>query len=889
MTRFTTLLRLAVVLASATGACEQAVAQAESCSLSGQWRSSIGVLTILQTETADGAAIGAAFKQGATIVRIDGTFSENTLDARFQGPSTKSGPAPAGLLSARVSDDCTSLLGSIRPVDGADRPLKAVRIAQSKAPPISPSRAAFASTQLDLLARGLESYVDATTDFTFRPKELAESLNRDPEKILVWVRDNTKAAPYEGLLRGAEGVWDDRVGSRLDRAVFLARLMAEAGQEVRLASAARVEEEPGDAVVSRRPTQEWLPKIATGTLLDVAKLPGFDRQPYARYVADEADSAVDLALDAEDIASAGDALVTLAIPVRVESSQPKKPTLDWWVERQSGEEWLPMRLDPGPVPASSSRMAFEDVPAGQIHTVEVSVGVEFDREGGPQSSTVLTHVFPAAAYAGKDVTLAFVPASVTLPSSTAEVIDGVQGLLAGVRQESVWAPILLVDDTILSEKQFDIDGTVAPLDVDALASGSPAGAAKATGGLFGNIADQLEGGGASRDLLVAVYVDITVHAPGQTDRTERRWIVRKRSANESHEVFAARRMDAMLGDCRIRISVADRAPPLVMHDGAAAAAADLRIEAKTLSAAALGSIRTEPTSSSSGVLELVANEVVRFLLRDDRVFADGPQVTVIWRLVDRRSLFEETTVLDIVFHSVGVWTSDPREAFDLRVRSGLADTFAEGLVATDTNTSAGLSLLLDSADLQIFQAAADMTDRLPISNESRALVASDLARGYAIVVPTGRPQGDIWWRVDPRSGETLGFISDGFGGATLEYGALTIERAKVIVRVASLARCIQSGVNSKKNIKVAAAFVCALGQLLSASSQLLKLRVLKLNKLLELSKKLLPIAGQAQAPIQTAMFGYSLKDLGYISTIVGDGSSIIGWSFAIAVETYPER
>ena len=47
----------------------------------------------------------------------------------------------------------------------------------------------------------------------------------DPQKMLDWVRDNTRLVPYEGSLRGALGVLMDRNGNSLDRSILLARLL----------------------------------------------------------------------------------------------------------------------------------------------------------------------------------------------------------------------------------------------------------------------------------------------------------------------------------------------------------------------------------------------------------------------------------------------------------------------------------------------------------------------------------------------------------------------------------------------------------------------------------------------------------------------------------------
>ncbi len=59
---------------------------------------------------------------------------------------------------------------------------------------------------------------------------------------------------------------------------------------------------------------------------------------------------------------------------------------------------------------------------------------------------------------------------------------------------------------------------------------------------------------------------------------------------------------------------------------------------------------------------------------------------------------------------------------------------------------------------------------LPASEQR--LLADDLTRGFAVVVPNGRVAASRlggWWRVDPQSGSTLGMTGDGRGQELTEY------------------------------------------------------------------------------------------------------------------------
>lgn len=103
--------------------------------------------------------------------------------------------------------------------------------------PAAPADAAAIAAELD---RSFAALAAADADLprdTFDPAAIISAVGKEPATLLNWVRDQTFWAPYRGVLRGATGVLMDRVGSSADRAMLLAQLLREAGQEVRLARA----------------------------------------------------------------------------------------------------------------------------------------------------------------------------------------------------------------------------------------------------------------------------------------------------------------------------------------------------------------------------------------------------------------------------------------------------------------------------------------------------------------------------------------------------------------------------------------------------------------------------------------------------------------------------
>ena len=65
--------------------------------------------------------------------------------------------------------------------------------------------------------------------------ELGFALGGDAETIIDWVRQNISFQQYPGMLRGAYGTLITRPGNALDQAMLLARLLGDAGYEIRIA------------------------------------------------------------------------------------------------------------------------------------------------------------------------------------------------------------------------------------------------------------------------------------------------------------------------------------------------------------------------------------------------------------------------------------------------------------------------------------------------------------------------------------------------------------------------------------------------------------------------------------------------------------------------------
>jgi hypothetical protein len=79
-----------------------------------------------------------------------------------------------------------------------------------------------------------------------------------------------------------------------------------------------------------------------------------------------------------------------------------------------------------------------------------------------------------------------------------------------------------------------------------------------------------------------------------------------------------------------------------------------------------------------------------------------------------------------------------------------------------------------------------MAARVTLPPSAMVNLRADLAEGYVALVPAGMPAGEEmtgWWRIEPRTGETLGMTSDGRGQVFVDY--IVIPAVSGIIMAAS--------------------------------------------------------------------------------------------------------
>lgn len=621
-----------------------------------------------------------------------------------------------------------------------------------------------------------------------------------PEGIATWVRDEVAFEPYVGLLRGPDGTLLSRAGNALDQSVLLARLLRDAGYDVRVARGALTPDDARTLVLQLadpRPAEPAFSDLDRIQELFVAlnDLGGISAQDSQALFDDmlgsedvtDADLYLAAGQDADELLarlsaegwSLGDVAMTDTLVGE---------SLDYfWVEYRlsDSDPWTashPAFADPAAAPQgiASTEIYTESIPQALQHRIRFQAFVE--QRLGPN---LVVHPLmapwerPVANLVGMPLT--YRNAADTLVS-VEDFADPEQGLEDAILFAPNFAGALPPGG-----QTFDLAGNA----VDPEAANNPAaGIFQTVGGAFGSAAGALSGGGDDFVALSAHWLEYTLIAPDGTETVHRRSVVdlidpqvRADGGVELLEIERAALASALTREHVFMVG-AHRTPQAFTLD---------RVLEKMISMRPLfelylfanyhpgEEIRYDPgeldevDTDWSGHLLLYANfDRGADALGVDRSYRHEPALVVYE--ADLAAVDGASEGIDVVSNGRRMLTASGGEiALDTRamVRAGTWETHNESLVlSVDPDTVVSTMRVFAAAEAEgietLVLAPDDVAtvDALPLDAFARRHIASDLERGFVVVVPAEQPEAlpmTGWWRVDPRSGETLGMLANGRG------------------------------------------------------------------------------------------------------------------------------
>jgi hypothetical protein len=748
-----------------------------------------------------------------------------------------------------------------------------VRLAGA-APAAEPDRRQGAEA-MDRLLRMVEAADRDGPRETFDVQAVVRGAGQDPVKVFEWVRDRTWWVPYRGALRGPTGVLMDRVGGSLDRALLLAEMLRTAHRQVRLVHATLSPEQAKALVAKVRPVaDDWaavrqpesdeavearLVKYAAQFGVDEQRLRASTRRVSLRGSRLAEDLAARVAEQAPSLMKAIEGVAETAGAPAPDERQAIEAAQDhWWVSYEQDGAWVdadPMLPDArvgtrAVEPAGEAREYVGVLPnePGLCHEVQIEVKVGRWTPRGLEEATALKHTLRPADVLGTRVALTHLPLSWPTDVNLLKEKDPAAKLRELAIAQHEWAPVLQVGANTVIQSSFDDAGKVNtnPALVPMKKTGAAAGGAAKSA--FDVLNDAPPTQAPKPDgQLVAEWIDYEIRSPGRPAVRVRRQLFDLLAGGPPAGGTAAfplnipedqqvERALSPLGDTEIFLQPCAVSAAFVDHLAMQGALANRRTLQAVISREELDA---DFANEQIGGAVTPAGEVYSLALARGlhspvgaRVYLDSPNVVSrhqslrLGRAVGGLSLLV-CEGFDIVANPVAVRRGAPGDATApaermIRLQQGVADTVAEALLSGDCGKLENASELYAASAgkgeqwVTLRKGAGPSPASLALPPEARARIERDLEAGHVVVAPakagSAEGAGVAWWRVDPRTGQTLGITRQGWGGAVT---AEDVASFRVVLKAALMFKCIGSALGGAN--PTGGVTMCAMAGILGAA------------------------------------------------------------------------
>lgn len=629
---------------------------------------------------------------------------------------------------------------------------------------------------------------------------LLESLDHDAARIIEFSKRDIAFEQYPGVLRGPLGTLFSRAGNSIDQSMLLAKLLRDAGYDARIASV-RLDDSKARAVLQAmgQPVAPPPPVGNASELVDTLVRHGIVEPAAGTKI--KASRAADARNPAEAMGAGIYESVLAATRFIRSTLEENKVSIggvsdggelvrearDYhWVQYKDGAAGAWQDVHPvfaGNLPFAQPRPTgffVSEVPQELAHRLRFQVFIE--RKVGSRLQVLpVTKAWerPVANLVGVPMTFTNIADSMlgttSLDQDLEQTIDVARSFVpafgAGVAEGAQF---------------FDLRGTlVDPIAAGSQASGLFAAINRSFSEAIGGVADK-----AALPTLTAQWLEFTLISPDGNERKFRRATFdRIGAAARASGKVPASLAPASQEDLRALLQrhtfvVAPGAIPrgfvvekAAEHFERSRPMLDALLDNSMSAAGRPRAMRDLPTGWAGYAAVISLMDMAKTLSPDRRIYRSGPSL-----LIHRRgpgSAADAEEAIDIV--------SNPRRAIDTSapvpsldpeyaMRAGVWETAVEGALIRGPS-SFSTWLAFQSADKGGIAPAVLVPGKpiegLEVSGDSLEAIRGDLANGYAVIVP--RKEGSTgrsgWWRVNLRTGETLGQAGDGRGTALTEWEA----------------------------------------------------------------------------------------------------------------------
>jgi hypothetical protein len=321
------------------------------------------------------------------------------------------------------------------------------------------------------------------------------------------------------------------------------------------------------------------------------------------------------------------------------------------------------------------------------------------------------------------------------------------------------------------------------------------------GGLGRSAASAAAGGDGGGE-LTGMWLEYEIHTPGAEPRRIRRQLfdligpaARARQAPTTLALTEPQRLErslALMRSTEILLQASAIAPEFVLHLMASATLANrelLRFSSRPELAGNPSSDDSLRSLASPPPSQLYTLAAVRLPGDPDPdVFIDRPNILSRHDfLAPAASGIVRRAATDIVANEVGL-ALDAARPIEARLRQGVRDTNAEALLNMGQRVLGSVAEAFASRGEWTAVTSTTSGGLEHVGENAHTRMTDDLVAGYVLVAPVRRdPTGNTeqigWWRIDPRTGNTLGVFSNGWGQEAAERTRLM----KTVIVVGTMA------------------------------------------------------------------------------------------------------
>jgi hypothetical protein len=675
---------------------------------------------------------------------------------------------------------------------------------------------------------------------TFDPQAIVNNVGEDPKSLFEWIRDETALVPYQGSLRGHKGVLMDRCGNSLDRALLLYELLHLAGYEARLVQGTLTENKSNEILENIPDAQDNHQDkkseidfenliqiyakeydIATEELQDIQKNLLEEKERISEIIRERASEQTE-------------ALSTL-IEIDPEKKSGKERTSiledlrdHWWVQVE--ENGNRMDLDPTIRDAKPGDTATsvtntwdaEDLDEDLFHILTIRIIVERWEERSLKEETVLEHTLRPLNHVGERIELHHDPLDWPKHDALYNTDQPIQNLKDTVLNLEEWIPALTIGSEKIGKQSFTKSGKVneKPGEKDEQKGGGITGGLT---GAFGRSRTKTE----DKSVLTAEWIEFEIRSPGQPIHKIRRPIFDLiGKANRMSSILDEPRFNddqilnrnlLILGKTEILPLIGKLSPEFVEYLTAREMLSNMEVLISLVKDR--NSIGNEDILVQLGLISPLPGPLYNLALsrsslsRFDRyTYLDSLNLFCLQTFLQQNSLgeLEEFQKTDIVLNDLAVHPESKENAFRIRMEQGVLETNAEVEHTISKRWTDNTALLFTESKTQgidwmfIRDARDPDLQKAQMESETRAFIEQDLADGYFVIVPqkpiliNGKPSTG-WWRIDPRSGTTIGMSGRGSGQAMTQYVRsvnMALQLKAAIQIHAGIMRCFAAAITS---------------------------------------------------------------------------------------------